>query len=63
MLLRLLACKDEPGAVGETVDLSGYVSDAVTAVLGPVALPGLETFAVRDAPVHVAAERYPVSPT
>lgn len=48
------------GQAGETVDTTAFVPQVVLDLLGPFELPGLATFAVRDAPLRVPESPYPV---
>ena len=47
------------GDAGEPVDFMGFVPDSVTDVLGDLALPVVETTAVRDAPARNMGTRVP----
>jgi len=48
------------GEPGEAVDVAEFVPTEVTEVLGEVALPLIQTVAVRDAPLRRPGEPYPV---
>jgi pimeloyl-ACP methyl ester carboxylesterase len=54
------AAEDAAGQAGEIVDADGFVPDAVVALLGAVDLPGIDSYAVRDAALRNTGEPLPV---
>lgn len=52
--------ESQRGSATERADYESFIPDAVTAVLGEITLPDVDSGAIRDAPIRVGTAPYPV---